>query len=400
MIKRGIAATTALALLLVGIAVAQNDDSFTPASTNVPGAMYPRINAGSQIQFRLKAPDAQKVAVQVGAYPPMPMTKDGEGIWTITTPPIVPGFHYYYFIVDGVTVNDPASRAYFGVGKDSTGIDVPEKGADFYAVIDVPHGDVREHWYLSKTTGTWRQIFVYTPPGYEKNKKMRYPVLYLQHGGGEDETGWIRQGHANFILDNLIAAGKAKPMLIVMSNGYASRAGTSQAPPSPPPPPAPGTPPGQGPHMSFPATLSDEFMNDIIPMIDAAYRTIPDKAHRAMAGLSMGSMQTLQITTAHLDKFDYIGAFSGAGGDVKTGFSGAFADPKGFNSKVNVFFVGIGTNEPDRMRIGVLAFHHALDQAGVKHVFYESPGTAHEWQTWRRDLNMFLPMLFQNGAKS
>jgi enterochelin esterase-like enzyme len=400
MIKRGIIAAVAFTVLLASAAVAQTDDGFTPASTNVPGAMYPRINADSQIQFRLKAPDAQKVAVQVGANPAMAMTKDGDGIWGITTPPVVPGFHYYYFIVDGVTVNDPASRAYFGVGKDSTGIDVPEKGTDFYSEKDVPHGEVREHWYLSKTTGTWRQVFVYTPPGYEKNKRTRYPVLYLQHGGGEDETGWIRQGHANFILDNLIASGKAKPMLIVMSNGYAGRVGTSQAPPPPPPLPAPGTPTGQGPRMSFPAALSDEFMNDIIPMIDTEYRTIPNKAHRAMAGLSMGSMQTLQITTAHLDMFDYIGAFSGAGGDVKTGFSGAFADPSTFNKNIKVFFVGIGTNEPDRMRTGVLNFHQALDQAGVKHVFYEPPGTAHEWQTWRRDLNIFLPMLFENGAKS
>jgi enterochelin esterase-like enzyme len=400
MYKKVALATVSLVLSLSTLAaIAQTDNGFIPASTNVPGAAYPRINNSSQIEFRLKAPDAQTVSVQVGTYPAMPMVKDNDGIWTITTPPIIPGFHYYYFNVDGVTVNDPASRAFFGVSKDSTGIDVPEKGTDFYSIKDVPHGEVREHWYLSKTTGTWRQMFVYTPPGYDKNRAERYPVLYLQHGGGEDETGWIRQGHANFILDNLIASGKAKPMLIVMSNGYANRPGAPQVPHMPPPAPVPGAAVAQGPRMSFPSALSDEFTNDIIPMVDAEYRTVPDKANRAMAGLSMGSMQTLQITTAHLDKFDYIGAFSGAGGDLKTGYNGAFDDPAAFNKKIKVFFVGIGTNEPERMRTGALGFHQALDQAGIKHVFYESPGTAHEWQTWRRDLDQFAPLLFQSGAK-
>lgn len=180
------------------------------------------------------------------------MVKGDDGIWMVTTGPIVPGFHYYYLNIDGVTVNDPATRAFYGVGKDSGGIEIPEKGVDFYQMEDVPHGEVREHWYHSKTTDTWRRVFVYTPPDYDKDTKSRYPVLYLQHGGGEDETGWIKQGHANLIMDNLIAAGKARPFLIVMSNGYASKAGAQ---------PVMMTPfPGIPPRMGLPSALPEEFV--------------------------------------------------------------------------------------------------------------------------------------------
>jgi len=375
-------------VLFSNAAFAQVEDGFQPLATNVPNAEYPRISDDSRIQFQIKAADAQKISVKVGAAPDVPMTKGADGVWSATTGPIVPGFHYYYFNIDGVTVDDPASYTYFGVGKDSTGIDVPEKGIDFYSIKDVPHGEVREAWYHSNTTNSWRHLVIYTPPDYDTNLKARYPVLYLQHGSGEDETGWVKQGKTNFILDNLIASGRAKPMIIVMSNGYAIKPGAvAQVP-------APGQPGGP----RVPSSLDEELLGNTIPFVDGKYRTIADQPHRAMAGLSMGSMQTLQITTAHMDKFAYIGAFSGAnlgGGDLKTAFSGAFADPAVFSRKVKVLFVGIGTAEPDRMRTGVLSFHQALDQAGVKHVFYESPGTAHEWQTWRKDLYEFAPALFR-----
>lgn len=375
-------------------------DTFQPASTNVPNAPYPRIDAGGRIQFQLKAADAQRVQVQVGAVPAIDMVKGADGVWTVTTPPIVPGFHYYYFNIDGVTVNDPASRAYYGVGKDSTGIDVPEPGVDFYLVRDVPHGDVREHWYRSKVTGAWRRVFIYTPPGYDKALKTRYPVLYLQHGGGEDETGWIKQGHANFILDNLIAEGKAKPMLIVMANGDAWPAGV----PEPSGAASPfGSPAWVKAMHDRTAAFGDDLVGDVIPMIDTEFRTIADREHRAMAGLSMGGMQTFQVTLSHLDKFSYIGGFSGAGTgfvsgnnafDPKTAFDGALADPAAFNKKVHLVWLGVGTAEPERMHSGIVAFHDALLKAGVDVKFYESPGTAHEWQTWRRDLNLFAPLLF------
>jgi enterochelin esterase family protein len=385
--------------LIATLSRGQEPDTFQPPSSNVPNAEYPRIDAESHVQFRIKAPDATKVQVQVGALPAIDMVKGVDGFWTVTTPPIVPDFHYYYFNIDGVTVNDPATRAYFGVNKDSGGIEVPEKGTDFYQPTNVPHGEIRERWYHSSVTGSWRRVFIYTPPGYERDASTRYPVLYLQHGGGEDETGWIRQGHANFILDNLIAQGKAKPMLIVMSYGYAWRAGTV------PPEKAPFGSPAFGKIMlAQTLAFEDDLVRVVIPMIDSNFRTAADRDHRAMAGLSMGGMQTFQITTDHLELFSYIGGFSGAGTgfifgdnkfDQKTAFNGVFANPAEFNKRVRLLWLGVGTAEPERMHSGIVALRDALTQAGVKVTFYESPGTAHEWQTWRRDLNLFAPLLFQ-----
>jgi enterochelin esterase family protein len=389
-------------LLSAGMCWGQASGTFQPATTNVPGAAYPRIDADSRIEFRLKAPDAQKVQVQVGGVPAIDMIKGADGVWSVITPPIVSGFHYYYFIIDGVQVNDPASHAYYGVSKDSGGIEVPEKGAEFYHVQDVPHGEVREHWYHSSVTDSWRRVFIYTPPGYDKNLKTRYPVLYLQHGGGEDETGWVKQGYANFILDNLIAEGKAKPMIIVMSSGNARRAGEPDRPVGPPP----GASAAPRAVPSGPSAFEDDMIKVIIPMIDSNYRTISDRDHRAMAGLSMGGMQTFQVTMNHLNEFSYIGGFSGGGGgfgggafDPKTAANGVYADAASFNKKVHLLWIGVGTAEPDRMRSGILAFHEGLVKAGINVIFYESPGTAHEWQTWRRDLSLFAPLLFQKDAK-
>jgi hypothetical protein len=202
----------------------------------VPGAQYPCVHSDLRVTFRLKAPDARIVQLQPGGgdnglgLGPMGMTRADDGTWSVTIPPAVPGFHYYWFLVDGVVVSDPASETYFGWGKECSGIEIPENGVDFYAVKDVPHGDVRVHWYFSKTTQAWRRAYVYTPPDYDLERRARYPVLYLQHGSGEDERGWTNQGHANFILDNLIAEGKAKPMIVVMEQGYATPPGVVQAP--------------------------------------------------------------------------------------------------------------------------------------------------------------------------
>ncbi|GAC1667835.1 MAG: alpha/beta hydrolase-fold protein [Candidatus Acidiferrum sp.] len=373
------------------------------------GSQYPRIYSDLRAEFRLKAPDAQKVQVHVGGTT-IDMVKGDDGVWSGVSQPLVPGFHYYNLVVDGVSVNDPASKTYYGVSKDYSGIEVPEKGADYYGPRDVPHGEIREHWYHSKVTDAWRRFFIYTPPGYDTNLKARYPVLYLQHGGGEDETGWIRQGHANFILDNLIAENKALPMLIVMDSGYALKAGT--LPPSPPPsqPPAPGSPEAQQRARAMSAmtqSFDDVLVGEVIPMIDKTFRTIPDRDHRAMAGLSMGGMQTFFVTMNHLDTFSYIGGFSGAGGsmmtggtfDSKTAYNGVLNDADAFNKRVHLLWLGVGTAEPERMHTGIVSFHEALNKAGIKHEFYESPGTAHEWQTWRRDLNLFAPLLFRDSKK-
>ena len=377
-----------------------------PASTNIRGSEYPRILDDNRVTFRIKAPDAQKVEFGFFDNTRYEAKKGEDGFWTATTTnPVVPGFHYYRMWIDGVQVNDPASRTFYGTGKDTSGIEVPEKGVDYYAPKDVPHGEVRERWYFSKTTQDWRRVFVYTPPGYDTDREPRYPVLYLQHGGGEDETNWPRQGRMSFILDNLIAAKKAKPMIVVMEQGYARRPGETAPAPGSPRPAAPGQAVPPRPDMSRMFTAFEDVMiKDLIPMIDATYRTKPDRDHRAMAGLSMGGMQTFQITLKHLDMFSHIGGFSGAGGgfgggtfDPKTANGGVMADADDFNKKVKVLWLGIGTTEPQRMYEGVKNYHEALGKAGIKHTYYESPGTSHEWLTWRRCLNEFAPLLFASA---
>lgn len=381
-----------LALLsLTGAAQAQlpaSNDS-VPASTNVPGAQYPRITPDLRVIFRIKAPDAQKVEFAFYSPKRFPAMKDEAGFWTATSDPVVPGFHYYRVFIDGAELNDPASHTFYGTGKDASGIEIPEKGVDYYLPKDVPHGEVRERWYLSKTTGAWRRVYVYTPPGYDTERDGRYPVLYLQHGSGEDERGWSNQGHAAFILDNLIAERKAVPMLVVMEKGYATRAGEM-----------PSTNPGQ-----MGNAFGDVVARDLIPLIDATYRTIPDREHRALAGLSMGGFQAYSIGLSHLDLFASIGGFSGAGGgfggtpfDVKTAYNGVMADSEAFNRRMRVVFLSIGTAEGQRLQDSVRGFRDALDKAGIKTVFYESPGTDHEWLTWRRSLNEFAPLLFQARA--
>ncbi|MBV8831842.1 MAG: esterase, partial [Acidobacteriaceae bacterium] len=212
-------------LMATSCCLAQDVGDFKPAISNVLDAQYPRVDSNSRVQIRFKAPDATKVRVNFWSGPKADMQKEADGYWIFTTPPMAPGLHYYTVIVDGAEVSDPGSTAYFGGSKWASAVEVPEARATYYLPQDVPHGQVREVWYHSSVTGTWRPAFVYTPPGYDSHPNERYPVLYLQHGGGEDETGWTRQGRANFILDNLIASGKAKPMIIVMANGYARRAG-------------------------------------------------------------------------------------------------------------------------------------------------------------------------------
>ncbi len=380
---------TVLCSLICAMCSMQAADDARSASSNVPGAAYPRIDSENRATFQLRAPNAQSVQVRVyhGRYD---MTKSADGVWSVTTPPLVPGFHYYSLAVDGVEVNDPGSHTFYGTSKDSSGIEVPEKGVDYYSYKDVPHGEVRIHPYLSKITGQWRRCFVYTPPGYDTSVGTRYPVLYLQHGSGEDETGWTFQGRANLILDNLIADKKAVPMIIVMDNGYATRAGQT--------PQNTGVP-GRGAGNS---AFEEVMVNEIIPMIDSSFRTIADREHRAMAGLSMGGNQTCQVTIHNLDKFAYIGAFSGTMNglstnalDPATAFNGAFKNGEEFNKKVKLLWIGMGTEEPNPFPGAIGAFRGMLDKAGIRYVYFSSPGTAHEWLTWRRDLNDFAPLLFR-----
>ena len=339
------------------------------------------------------------------------MTRGADGLWTVTLPPQVVGFHYYSILVDGAVVADPSTRTFFGSGWDNSGIEIPEpEEVDYYLPRDVPHGQVSQRWYFSKVTGKWRRCFVYTPPDYDGGKE-RYPVLYLLHGWGENEQGWHVQGHADLILDNLIAAKKAKPMIIVMDNLNAAKPGEDATiftarwlwPEEPPTRPSAENGSATTRRRRFSlgsftgATFTEMMLTDLIPMIEKTYRVLPGRENRAMAGLSMGGMQTFLTTLANLDKFAYIGGFSGSTGgrdgtfDPKTSNGGVFADADAFNRKVKVLFLGIGTEEGPRTR----NFSEALTKAGIKNVYFESPGTAHEWLTWRRCLNDFAPRLFK-----
>ena len=366
----------------------QPGDVAKPASTNIGNSGYPRVHTDGRATFQLKAPDAKKVQVftnyGLGPRGHWDMQRGDDGVWTLTSPtPIVPGFHYYAFLVDGVQMNDPGSDTFFGTGKPTSGIEIPEKGVDFYHAKDVPHGEVRSVWYKSKVTGQTRHIMVYTPPGYETDREKRYPVLYLQHGGGEDETGWTRQGKMNFILDNLIAEKKAVPMIVVMEKGYAARAG------------AVAQPKGKG--FNFGA-FEDVVLKDLIPLIDSTYRTVADREHRAIAGLSMGAAQAMQIGMTHLDTFSAVGAFSGAGKvDPKTAYGGVFADAGAFDKKVSLLYLHSGTVGLDAgIHKGAKALYESLQQAGSKNVvFRDLEGQGHEWQTWRYALYDFAPRLFQ-----
>jgi enterochelin esterase-like enzyme len=369
--------------MLLGTGTQRPAEEGMPASTNVPGASYPRITADLRVLFRIKAPDARKVEFELGRR--YPAEKDAEGNWNVTTDPQVPGFHYYFLWIDGVRTSDPSSETFFGWGRQASGIEIPEKGVDFYLPRDVPHGEVRVRWYRSATTGGWRRVCIYTPPGYDNSPQTRYPVLYLQHGAGEDERGWSTQGRAADIMDNLLAEGRARPMLVVMEKGYATRPDEPQGAPSARP---------------F-SVFEDVVTRDLIPFIDSAYRTIPNRENRALAGLSMGGFQAFQIGLRHLDLFSHLGGFSGAGGgfgggafDPKTAHDGVMADAEAFNRKVPLLFLSIGTAENQRFQDSVRGFHDTLKRAGIRTVFFESPGTDHEWQTWRRSLHAFAPRLF------
>ena len=381
-----------------------------PSPYNLYGAQYPRIEADGRVSFRFNAPDAEKVQVSI-VNVPYNMIKGDDGVWTYTTSePQDLGYHNYWMIVDGGLVLDPATYAFIGYSHLCNGFEVPDPEGDFYDLKDVPHGDVLIENYYSKTTETWRQIYVYTPPDYETNTSARYPVLYLQHGGGEDQRVWIEMGRTNLILDNLIAEGKCKPFIVVMETSAGRKPGEAiperrapaaaapgqraqggQAAP-PPPPPAQAAQGGQPaapaarPRFSFSFdTYAEIMINDMIPFIDSNFRTIADQGSRAMSGLSMGGMCTKAVTLAHLDVFSNIGIFSGgtiAPDEIKE------------KDKVKLVFMSYGSRE--RGSDGVQAASDALNEAGIKSASYVSPLTAHEWQSWRRAIYEFAQLLFIN----
>lgn len=366
-------------------------DDWEPAPSNQTGKEYPQVNSEGRVKFRIVAPKAQSVGVSFRDS--SPFTKGEDGAWIGYTRPLDEGFHYYTINIDGADVPDPNSHYFYGAGRWGSAVEVPAKDADFYALKNVPHGQLREIHYFAKSSNTNRHAFVYTPPDYDKDTSKRYPVLYLQHGAGEDETGWGRQGHAGLIMDNLIAEGKTKPFIIAMEYGGNPFAGgqrrTNAGPAAATNSPARG--PGNFNFSAFEKVLVEDF----IPFIDANFRTIADQPHRGMAGLSMGGMQTRGITLAHLDNFSHIGVFSG-GSVALTNIT----DMAAFKEKVKLVFVSYGSRElgGDRTNRGgdPKVNTEALKAAGINAHFYVSQDTAHEWQSWRRSLREFAPLLFKN----
>ncbi|MFZ0452149.1 MAG: alpha/beta hydrolase-fold protein [Ignavibacteriaceae bacterium] len=380
---------TLLSFLLIvfsigGTCLAQSDtavaDDFKPAATNQPGREFPKVNSERRVRASISAPEAHKVQLDISAVK-YDLTKDENGVWTGESGPQDEGFHYYQLWIDGAAVPDPGSLYFYGAMRWGSGIEIPAHDQDIYALKNVPHGQIREILFPSKSTDTSRRAFVYTPPGYAKDLNKRYPVLYLQHGWGENEYGWPNQGKANLIMDNLIASGKAKPFIIVMTYGMTNEVkigGLRNFDIKP-----------------FQTVLLDE----LIPYIDSNFRTLTNQPNRAMAGLSMGGFETRLITLKNLDTFSQIGLFSGGSislDDVN--------NTPGFKEKVKLVFVSFGSREIEnrgnnnRGPFGGDPKENteAISKQGINAHFYVSPNTAHEWQSWRRSLYEFAQLVFQD----
>jgi enterochelin esterase-like enzyme len=380
-------AVFALAALTSGICSAQVAEDFKVTPTTQQGKQYPQVNSERKVRVSIPAREAQRVQLDIGGVK-YDLKKDTSGVWTGESAPQDEGFHYYQLNIDGASVPDPGSLYFFGASRWGSGIEVPSKDQDFFAMKNVPHGQLRENQYFSKTSNSVRRVYIYTPPGYDNNSK-KYPVLYLQHGMGENETGWGNQGHANLIMDNLIAEGKATPFIIVMENSAVDLSGMPRRP-------RPGSTPGQGapgPSMNsfnFAGQFERILIDDLIPYVESNFRVIADQKHRGMAGLSMGGMQTRSIVKTNPDKFSYVGLFS----------SGTFSpteikDIEVFKKAGKLVFMSFGSRESaGAAQIGAVA--EEWNTIGIKGVSYVSPETAHEWHSWRRSLYEFAPLLFKD----
>ncbi|WP_298733416.1 alpha/beta hydrolase-fold protein [uncultured Chitinophaga sp.] len=347
-----------------------------PAATNVRNAKYPQILADHRVVFRVKAPEAQQVQVDLGRK--YDMVKDTGGIWTATTDSIGEGFHYYSLLIDGVAVADPASETFYGMGRMASGIEIPFDGGGYYAIRDVPHGDIRIKKYFSKVTGSWRQFYIYTPPGYDDNINEKYPVLYILHGGGEDETGWARQGKTDLILDNLIAAKKAPPMLIVMPDANMGVSSFDE---------------------SALKAFETELKDVIIPLVEKSYRAETGASHRALAGLSMGGIHTLYTGIKHTELFSYLGVFSSGwipsrqSSIAEAQYNFMKTNAAMINSNLKSFWIAMGGKEDIAWKNCQLMMAK-LDELDIKHTYSEYPG-GHTWPVWRNNLFNFAQLLFK-----
>ena len=372
-------------------------EDFKPASSNQEGKQYPMVNSQRMVRARISAPEATFVGLDI-AGKIYEMTKDENGVWTGTSAPQDEGFHYYQLNIDGASVPDPGSLYYYGASRWGSGIEIPSADQDFWQVKNVPQGSMSEVFYYSSYTEKMRRCHVYLPNEYFTNPTKKFPVLYLQHGMGENEYGWAEQGHTAQIMDNLIAEGKAVPCIIVMDNGLNTRRpgeqggfggfGGGQRPQGQRPQGAPGQGgPRRGGFGGFSEGFKNVLFNVIIPMVEKNYRVIADPQHRAYAGLSMGGMQAREITLANPEKFAYVGSFSSGAWNVEQ-----VKGSEGFAKNVKLLFMSGGGKE----NMGcVEAAKNIKEQLGMNAVGYESPETAHEWHTWRRSLYQFAQLMFK-----
>ena len=360
-------------------------EDFKPNVTNQRGHQYPMVNSQGAVRAQLRAPQANSVQLDIGGKR-YEMVKDENGVWTGTSDPQDVGFHYYQLNVDGASVPDPGTIYFFGAGRWGSGIEIPSADMDFWQVKNVPQGALEEKYYWSKATESMRHCFVYLPAEYQKNPNKKYPVLYLQHGNAEDENGWGSQGHTAQILDNLIAEGKAVPFIVVIDYGQSQNIHlVGQYAPAPQPAQQPAQP-GQRQANAGPDAFQVVLLTDIIPMVEKEYRVIADAQHRALAGLSMGGMQTRRITIANPTTFAYVGQFSGGTISVEDVQGAA-----GFKQTNKLVFMSSGSKENPR----VMEAAEALKGIGMNAVGYISEGTAHEWHTWRRSLYQFAQLQFK-----
>jgi enterochelin esterase-like enzyme len=361
-------------ITLSSICSAQNNSK--PASSNVRRAEYPQITADSRAVCKLKAPDAQKVQLDLGKK--YDMVKNGEGIWEITTDPLTEGFHYYSLIIDGVAVCDPASETFYGMGRMASGIEVPFAGDGYYQIKNIPHGEIRIKRYYSNVTNSWRQFYLYSPPGYNENTGEKYPVLYILHGGGEDERGWTAQGKTDLIIDNLLAEKKAVPMIVVM-------------------------PDGNMPMNSFGVealqAFEKELTQSIIPFVEKNYRVKTEAKFRALAGLSMGGIQTLYVGVNHTDMFSYLGVFSSGwiqpmqSDLANSQYEFMRKNVNTINGNIKQFWISEGGKEDIAWKNGQL-MRSKFDEMKIKYNYSEYPG-GHTWPVWRNNLYHFAQLLFQ-----
>jgi enterochelin esterase-like enzyme len=349
-----------------------------PAATNIRNGAYPQVLSDSRVKFRVKAPEAKKVQVDLGRK--YDLVKDEEGFWTVTTDSISEGFHYYSLLIDGVALADPASETYYGMGRMASGIEIPFAGGGYYALRNVPHGDIRIRRYFSKVTNSWRQCYVYTPPDYDSNSTAQYPVLYLLHGGGEDQRGWSQQGKTDLILDNLIAAKKATPMLIVMMDGNLSSGGIG----------------GFGEQAL--KTFENELNQAVIPYIEKTFRVKTDAGSRALAGLSMGGLQTLYAGFRNSDRFSYLGIFSSGFWANQPALSAPLyeymkANSTIINQQLKSCWISMGGKE-DIAYKNCQIMMKQFDDMGIRYTYSEYPG-GHTWPVWRNNLYNFAQLLFK-----